>query len=53
MPGWEEFADAAPRIAEVFCRADIVDGASVAVGGGHMDVTMWREGGTERVVRKH
>jgi hypothetical protein len=36
-----------------FFRADIVGGASVAVGGGHMDVTMWREGGTERVVRKH
>jgi hypothetical protein len=28
-------------------------GLTFAVGGGHMDVTMWREGGTERVVRKH
>jgi hypothetical protein len=36
-----------------FFRADIVGGASVAVGGGHMDVTMWRTGGAERVVRKH
>lgn len=35
-----------------FLRADIMGAASVAVGE-HMDVTTWREGGVETVVRKH
>lgn len=34
-------------------RARLVGAASVAVGGGHLDVTVWREGRAERVVRKH
>ncbi|WP_226366136.1 pyridoxamine 5'-phosphate oxidase family protein [Pseudonocardia sp. ICBG162] len=36
-----------------FPAADILSGSSVRVGGGHMDVTVWRAGGTEEVVRKH
>lgn len=36
-----------------FFRADLVGAASVAVGDDHMDVTTWREGGTEKVIRKH
>lgn len=36
-----------------FLRADIVGAASVAVGDEHMDVTTWREGAEEKVVRKH
>lgn len=36
-----------------FYAARLVGAASVAVGGGHMDVTVWREGDAERVVRKH
>ncbi|GAA4942822.1 pyridoxamine 5'-phosphate oxidase [Actinomycetospora succinea] len=38
---------------EQFYRADIVGAASVAVGDEHMDVTTWREGAAEKVVRKH
>jgi hypothetical protein len=33
--------------------AHLVGAAAVEVGGGHMDVTVWREGAPERVVRKH
>jgi hypothetical protein len=36
-----------------FLRADVVGAASVAVGDEHMDVTTWREGAEEKVVRKH
>ncbi|WP_285654775.1 pyridoxamine 5'-phosphate oxidase family protein [Actinomycetospora sp. NBRC 106375] len=36
-----------------FLRADIVGAASIAVGDGHLDVTTWREGGAEKVIRKH
>ncbi|WP_433781903.1 pyridoxamine 5'-phosphate oxidase family protein [Actinomycetospora sp. CA-101289] len=36
-----------------FLRADIVGAASVAVGDDHMDVTTWREGAPEKVIRKH
>ena len=36
-----------------FLRADIVGASSVAVGGGHLDITVWREGRAETVVRKH
>jgi Pyridoxamine 5'-phosphate oxidase len=38
---------------EHFFRADLVGASSVSVGDGHMDVTMWHEGGDEHVVRKH
>ena len=36
-----------------FFAAHLVGAAAVEVGGGHMDVTVWREGSPERVVRKH
>jgi Pyridoxamine 5'-phosphate oxidase len=36
-----------------FFRADLVGGSAVEVGGGHLDVTVWRAGEGERVVRKH
>jgi hypothetical protein len=36
-----------------FYAADLVGGAAVEVGGGHMDVTVWKPGEPERVVRKH
>jgi hypothetical protein len=38
---------------EHFFRAHLVGAAAVEVGDGHMDVTVWREGGAETVVRKH
>jgi hypothetical protein len=38
---------------EHFFRAEVSGGAAVEVGGGHLDVTVWREGTAERVVRKH
>jgi hypothetical protein len=36
-----------------FYAADINAAAAVEVGGGHMDVTIWKLGEPERVVRKH
>ena len=36
-----------------FFATHLVGAAAVEVGGGHMDVTVWRNGGPERVVRKH
>ena len=36
-----------------FFRADVVGAASVRVGDGHLDVTTWRTGRPERVIRKH
>lgn len=36
-----------------FFRAHLVGAAAVEVGDDHMDVTMWRAGGVERVERKH
>jgi hypothetical protein len=36
-----------------FFKADVSGAAAVQVGGGHLDVTVWREGAAERVVRKH
>jgi hypothetical protein len=38
---------------DVFYAADITSASSVEVGGGHMDVTIWKPGEAERVVRKH
>jgi hypothetical protein len=38
---------------EHFFAAHLTGASAVAVGGGHMDVTVWREGTEERVVRKH
>ena len=36
-----------------FFRADLVGASSVEVIDGHLDITVWHEGGAERVVRKH
>ncbi|MEQ3550238.1 pyridoxamine 5'-phosphate oxidase family protein [Pseudonocardia nematodicida] len=36
-----------------FPRVDVHGGSSIAVGDGHLDITVWRAGGTEEVVRKH
>jgi hypothetical protein len=33
--------------------ARIVGAAAVEVGGGHLDITLWNDGSSERVVRKH
>lgn len=33
--------------------ADLTSASAVEVGGGHLDVTIWKPGGDERVVRKH
>jgi len=38
---------------DTFYAADINAASSVEVGGGHMDVTIWKVGEAERVVRKH
>lgn len=38
---------------EHFYRAHLIGAAAVEVRDEHMDVTAWREGGKERVVRKH
>jgi hypothetical protein len=38
---------------EHFFAADLAGASSVEVGEGHMDVTIWKPGGPERVVRKH
>lgn len=36
-----------------FPAADIHGGSCVSTAGGHLDVTVWRAGGVEKVVRKH
>jgi Pyridoxamine 5'-phosphate oxidase len=36
-----------------FYTADLTGGSAVEVGGGHLDVTIWKPGAPERVVRKH
>lgn len=36
-----------------FYAADLGGAASVEVGGGHLDITIWKPGEPERVVRKH
>jgi hypothetical protein len=36
-----------------FYAADLTGAAAVEVSGGHMDVTVWKPGEPERVVRKH
>ena len=41
------------QVFDQFLRAEIVGAASVAVEGGHLDITTWREGRAETVVRKH
>jgi hypothetical protein len=36
-----------------FYGADLVSASAVEVADGHMDVTIWKRGEAERVVRKH
>jgi hypothetical protein len=36
-----------------FFKAHVSGAASVEVGGDHLDITVWKEGSPERVVRKH
>jgi Pyridoxamine 5'-phosphate oxidase len=36
-----------------FYAADLTSASAVQVGDGHMDVTIWKPGEPERVVRKH
>jgi hypothetical protein len=36
-----------------FYVADVTGASSVEVGGGHLDVTIWKPGEPERVVQKH
>jgi hypothetical protein len=38
---------------EPFYTADMTSASSVEVGGGHLDITIWKAGEQERVVRKH
>ncbi len=38
---------------EHFFRTNLVGAAAVEVKGGHLDITVWRAGSPERVVRKH
>jgi hypothetical protein len=38
---------------ENFFAADVVGASAVEVGGDHLDVTVWRVGEAERVIRKH
>ncbi|HEY2673053.1 MAG TPA: hypothetical protein VGJ07_22180 [Rugosimonospora sp.] len=36
-----------------FYAADLTSASAVEVGDGHLDVTIWKPGEPERVVRKH
>lgn len=36
-----------------FYAADVSGASAVEVGGGHLDITVWRPGEPEQVVRKH
>jgi len=38
---------------DTFYEADLTSGSSVEVSDGHLDVTVWKVGEAERVVRKH
>jgi hypothetical protein len=38
---------------EHFFEAHIVGGSAVEINDGHLDITVWREGSVEKVVRKH
>jgi hypothetical protein len=60
MATWAEFVGGAPRIAGIFSRRHAATGnlcvlatLSVEAGGGHLDITIWKPGEPERVVRKH
>jgi hypothetical protein len=54
--GWlfEEIGfDLRGRKFEHFYQAHLRGASAVEVGGGHLDVTVWKEGSGERVIRKH
>ncbi len=34
-------------------RANLIGASAVEVGDGHLDITVWKPGESERVVRKH
>lgn len=36
-----------------FFATDITGASAVEVGDGHLDITVWKPGGPERVIRKH
>ena len=38
---------------DTFFAADITSASTVEMNDGHMDVTIWKPGQPERVVRKH
>jgi Pyridoxamine 5'-phosphate oxidase len=41
------------EVIDPFYAADLTGASAVEVAGGHMDVTIWKPGVPERVVRKH
>ena len=41
------------QIFEHFFRTSIVGASAVVVGDGHLDITVWRDGQDEKVIRKH
>ncbi|WAL63526.1 pyridoxamine 5'-phosphate oxidase family protein [Amycolatopsis cynarae] len=41
------------RAFDHFFAADVVGASSVVAGAGHLDITIWKPGEAERVVRKH
>jgi hypothetical protein len=45
--------DLRDREFDQFYAADVTSASAVEVGEGHMDVTFWKQGKPERVVRKH
>ncbi len=36
-----------------FYAVEVIGASAVEVGGGHMDITVWKPGEPERVIRKH
>lgn len=45
--------DLRDRVFDHFYLADLTSASAVEVADGHMDVTIWKPGESERVVRKH
>lgn len=41
------------QVFDTFYEADLSAGSAVQVGDGHLDITVWKLGEPERVVRKH
>jgi hypothetical protein len=51
--GFPRISPMEPRTFDHFFATHLVGAAAVEVGDGHMDVTVWRDGAAEHVVRKH